>query len=325
MLVNWGFNFQESTSVLAWLNLGQLGMDGTSYSATAQMLVVLALLIIFISLGILLEKRTNTAFSLMFRRKNVIFPFRIFTFFFNFLTASCLLQLMYLSYQVETSAVNFVLAFITLIFLIVGMLLIFFKLNFSRAELDDPRYYALIEKQVSNQKRVKNIIVFSLLTRMIILAAFIGGFNNPLAATIVMSSIQGIYLIYYAIFIRNTKIRFLIVNLVSNVQLLIGLVCAGQFARNQSDALTVKIVWLLNLVVFVVIMVTVYLTEIVATWMPIKRHLRSVFVRFILCRKEEEELTLNKYDRDYNKEKVTEFQENPLHSKIRPLTIDDGL
>lgn len=54
MLVNWGFNFQDNSSVLVWLNLGRLGMDGTSYSATVQILVVLALLVTFISLGILL-------------------------------------------------------------------------------------------------------------------------------------------------------------------------------------------------------------------------------------------------------------------------------
>lgn len=98
------------------------------------------------------------------------------------------------------------------------------------------------------------------MTRLIILAGFIGGFSNPLAALIVMASVQGIYLVYYAIFIRNTKIRFLVVNLSSNAQLLIGLVCAAQFARSQSDAFTCKIVWLLNLVVYVVIFITVYLT-----------------------------------------------------------------
>lgn len=59
------------------------------------------------------------------------------------MTAS-LAQLLFLAKGVNTGASNFVVAFLCLIFLLAGLGLIIFKLNFSSAKLDDPRYYALV-------------------------------------------------------------------------------------------------------------------------------------------------------------------------------------
>jgi len=132
MLVSWGFGMEDSTLPLVWLNLGQSN-SGTDFAALIQFFVVLAMMLSFAGIGMALEGRTNTAFSLMFRRKKVIFPFRLYTFFYNFFVFSTLVQLLFLAKGVNAGSSNFVVAFLCLIYLIAGLALIIFKLNFSKA------------------------------------------------------------------------------------------------------------------------------------------------------------------------------------------------
>jgi hypothetical protein len=63
---------------------------------------------------------------------------------------------------------------------------------------------------------VKNQIVFSLITRAAVIASFSASFSKPLTAQILMLCFQGIYTLYYTIFIRLSKIRYTALNLLSN-------------------------------------------------------------------------------------------------------------
>ena len=49
--------------------------------------------------------------------------------------------------------------------------------------------------------------------------------------------------------------------------------------------------------------------------MQIKRQLRSIYYRFIMCEEENHEVQLNTYDSSFQKEKVETFLPNPLHNK----------
>lgn len=323
MLISWGFGIQDSSTPLVWLNMGQPN-SGETFSGLIQFFVVLAVLLAFVSVGLALEGRTSTAFSLMFRRKKVIFPFRLYTFFYNFFMLGTLTQILFLAKGVNAGSSNFVIAFLCLIYLIAGLALIIFKLNFSKAQLDDPRYYALVEKQISTKWVSRNHIVFSLLIRLIIIAGFVGAFSIPFTAQIVMLTAQSLYVIYFAAFVRYAKWRWWATNFASNVLLLMQLVFSCQFVLQASNFIY-KLLWLGVLLVFCVMLMSVEVLELAACWMQVKRQLRSVYVRFIKLEKEEQELALNKYDSNFNKEKVTEFIENPLRSNVRPLQADNDL
>lgn len=323
MLISWGFGMQDSATPLVWLNLGDID-SGVNFAALVQFFVVMAAMVAFASVGRALEGRTNTAFSLMYRRKKVIFPFRLYTFFYNFFLISTLTQILFLSKDVKAGASNFVVAFLCLIYLVAGLGFIVYQLNFSKAQLDDPRYYALVEKQISTKWTSRNHITVSLVTRLIVIASFVGSFGTPLTAEIVMLTAQSIYCVYFAAFVRYAKWRWWAINFTSNVLLLAELVCSCQFIR-YSNTLLSKFLWLGILLLFCVGMIAVEVLELAACWMQVKRQLRSVYVRFIRLEKEEQELSLNKYDSNYNKEKVTEFVENPLRSNVRPLQVENDL
>jgi hypothetical protein len=182
----------------------------------------------------------------MFRRKKIIFSFRLYTFFYNFFVTSIVIQLLYLDKGVDTDVSNLVIAFMCLIFVVAGLALITTKFNFSTAELDDPRYYALVEKLISTKRRVKNQIVFSLLTRLVIIAGFCGAFSSPMVAEIVILTAQSIYIIYFAACVRYSKIRYWCINFASNLFLLVSLTCACQYAQFMNMDLS-KIIWLISL------------------------------------------------------------------------------
>lgn len=330
MLINWGFRFQDSANVIVWTNLGQVGYDFGS-SALPQMITVMALLALFLVVGILVEGRSTTAFAVMFRRKKIIFPFRLYTFFFNFLMTCTCMELLYLTNHINDSNASIVEAFICLVFLLIGFIGIVIKLNFSPTKIEDPRFYALAEKQTSSKKRLKNQIVFSLLTRAAIIGSFVGSFAYPSTAQILILCFQSVYTLYYIIFVRLTKLRYFLINLFSNFLLLAQLTSTTQFAKtfrnfgSEAFGSAAQISWLICLLIYITVFVAALTIELISGWMQLKRQIRSVYVRFILCEKEEQEVPINPFDDNYNKSRVTEFVQNPLHSKVRPLVLDDGL
>jgi hypothetical protein len=167
---------------------------------------------------------------------------------------STIIQLLYLAKGVDADVSNYFFAFFCLIFFVTGLVLITVKLNFSKAELDDPRYYAFVEKQISTKRRVKNQIVFSLLTRLVIIASFCGAFNNPMVAEIIMLVAQGIYIIYFAACVRYSKIWYWCIGFASNLLLLVSLICACQYARFTAIDVT-STIWLINLLIFSIMLI----------------------------------------------------------------------
>lgn len=66
--------------------------------------------------------------------------------------------------------------------------------------------------------------------------------------------------------------------------------------------------------------------ELMVNWMQIKRQLRSIYYRYIICSEDENEVVLNVYDEAYEKSKVEHFMPNPLHmKKIELSQIADAI
>jgi hypothetical protein len=74
---------------------------------------------------------------------------------------------------------------------------------------------------------LKNQINFNLLVRLIIIMSFLFCYQAPDITQIIISSIQAIYIVYFILVVRYTKIRYFTVNFVSNILTFVIVFCTA--------------------------------------------------------------------------------------------------
>lgn len=105
-------------------------------------------------------------------------------------------------------------------------------------------------------------------------------------------------------------------NSISNVCVSVQIIVAGMAAIDITEGYpiaSIQIVWVSVSLFLVMALVGILAGELIAHWMKIKRQLRSIYYRYIICTEEEQDVVLNVYDEAFEKSRVSNFKANPLY------------
>lgn len=285
-LVNWRYGFDRGTLALQGTNLAVVSNNSFPDTFGSQFIIVMILLGVYWLLLILVDRIPHNPTAILIRRKKIIFPTRIITFVFNILLFSSLIQVSTTSTEPTLKIFALVLAILALIkltFVVVGLLV---ASNWKRFQVDDPHYYVLLEQMISKKWYAKNSIAISLLTRAIIIIAFVILFENPQIAGIIMVITQILYSFYVIALLRYTKVRYYVFIVLGNI-LTMGIlliIYIGSLAVISSDP------WNKESVAYVALILTLVslfffatISEIIVKKEIIAKQLKSLYSRFILC------------------------------------------
>lgn len=146
------------------------------------------------------------------------------------------------------------------------------------------------------------------MVRIFNISFFVFLWMYPTTIMISCTTAQLIYSFYFAFASKYKKKRYTIVNLLSNIllgtQILIAGFAAVAFENSNPDFNNIGIAWMSISFFCLISLCVVLLIEIIANWMQIKRQLRSIYYKYIICTEEEQDVILNIYDEAYEKSKV---------------------
>lgn len=200
----------------------------------------MALLGIFWMLLILSYRIPHNPTAILIRRKKIIFPTRVITFVFNVLLFSSLVQIATINTEPALKVFALVLAILAIIKIVVVLIGLAVTSNWKRFQVDDPHYYVLLEQMTSKKWYAKNSVLISLLTRGVIILAFVLQFETPQIAGIIMVITQILYTFYVIALLRFTKIRYFVCIVLGNM-MTIGLllvVYIGSLSSISGDSWT---------------------------------------------------------------------------------------
>ena len=100
----------------------------------------------------------------------------------------------------------------TLFVIIVG-----FVTNFRDFQIDDKKYYILVERLSTRRWYARNGMLFGLCLRLIIILVFVVGFQRPAISGLIIVLIQGSYSLLSFVSLPYIKPRYSIFNLISNL------------------------------------------------------------------------------------------------------------
>jgi hypothetical protein len=235
---------------------------------------------------ILVDRIPHSPTAILIRRKKIIFPTRIFTFIFNILLFSSLMQLTTISTEPSLKVFGLVLAILALVklvFVLVGLLV---ASNWKRFQVDDPHYYVLLEQMTSKKWYAKNSIIISLFIRGMIIIAFITLFDSPQIAGIIMVILQVLYSFYVITLLRYTKIRYYLVIVIGNITTIgiLLIIYIGSLSPINSDQWNKDgIAFISLLLTLVALFFIATLAEIIIKKDIIVKQIKSMYSRFILC------------------------------------------
>ena len=178
--------------------------------------------------------------AILIRRKKIIFPTRVITFVFNVLLFSSLVQIATINTEPTLKVFALVLAILAIIKIVVVLIGLAVTSNWKRFQVDDPHYYVLLEQMTSKKWYAKNSVLISLLTRGVIILAFVLQFETPQIAGIIMVITQILYTFYVIALLRFTKIRYFVCIVLGNM-MTIGLllvVYIGSLSSISGDSWT---------------------------------------------------------------------------------------
>ena len=178
--------------------------------------------------------------AILIRRKKIIFPTRVITFVFNVLLFSSLVQIATINTEPALKVFALVLAILAIIKIVVVLIGLAVTSNWKRFQVDDPHYYVLLEQMTSKKWYAKNSVLISLLTRGVIILAFVLQFETPQIAGIIMVITQILYTFYVVALLRFTKIRYFVCIVLGNM-MTIGLllvVYIGSLSSISGDSWT---------------------------------------------------------------------------------------
>ena len=178
--------------------------------------------------------------AILIRRKKIIFPTRVITFVFNVLLFSSLVQIATINTEPALKVFALVLAILAIIKIVVVLIGLAVTSNWKRFQVDDLHYYVLLEEMTSKKWYAKNSVLISLLTRGVIILAFVLQFETPQIAGIIMVITQILYTFYVIALLRFTKIRYFVCIVLGNM-MTIGLllvVYIGSLSSISGDSWT---------------------------------------------------------------------------------------
>ena len=92
---------------------------------------------------------------------------------------SSLAQVVSVSDDVDFSAFSFALAVLALVVASLIIVILTVVSNWKKFQTDDPHYYVFLEQMTSKKWYAKNNIVFSLVTRLLLISIYVGLFSQP--------------------------------------------------------------------------------------------------------------------------------------------------
>jgi hypothetical protein len=144
-LLTWRYGFEGGALALQGTNLGIVRNNSFPDSFGTQFIVVMVLLGVFWLLLILVDRIPHNPTAILIRRKKIIFPVRLFTFVFNILLFSSLVQLTTTKTEPSLKVFALILASLALLKILVVLIGIAVTSNWKRFQVDDPQYYVLVE------------------------------------------------------------------------------------------------------------------------------------------------------------------------------------
>ena len=132
----------------------------------------------------------------------------------------------------------------------------------------------------------KNNVVISLLTRAVVIIAFVCLFESPQIAGIIMVIAQILYSLYVIAMLRYTKIRYYVFIVMGNL-LTIGIllvVYIGSLATLYSAAWNNQSIgYVCMVLILVALFFIATVSEIITKKEILAKQVKSMFSRFILC------------------------------------------
>ena len=114
--------------------------------------------------------------------------------------------------------------------------------------IDDPRAKVFTENHISLRCYSRNHILVSLFFRALIIAIFVFLFSQVMIAMIIVEIAQGAYTVYFLTAVRYKKKRYLVVNLISNLLVMVQVLIAGFSAlsldQNYSGLNSLQKAWM---------------------------------------------------------------------------------
>lgn len=137
-LTVWKYGSESGTAPLSGINLGILTRNSFPNSFGAQFICIMCVLTAFWVLLIMVDKIPHDSTAMLIRRKTIIFPVRIYTFFFNILLFTSLVQVA--TNSPSSNYLAFSLAILALIKLAIVLGGIIVVSNWNNFKIDDPNY-----------------------------------------------------------------------------------------------------------------------------------------------------------------------------------------
>lgn len=125
-------------------NLGVVKNNSFPDTFGSQFIIVMILLGVYWIFLIIAIRYPHNPTANLIRRKKIIFPTRIYTFIFNMLLYSSLIQVTTTSTEPKFKVFAYVLAILALVKLGVVLIGLVVSSNWRRFQVDDPHYYVLL-------------------------------------------------------------------------------------------------------------------------------------------------------------------------------------
>ncbi len=132
----------------------------------------------------------------------------------------------------------------------------------------------------------RNNTLLSLLLRTFIIIIYVVQFDNPSLGGIIIVIAQTAYSIYFIIFLRFTKLRYFVGNLMGNF-ILVGIYMTSYIASVNDLGTDVwnncSTAYIVILMILVILFFILSLMEIIVQRQKIVKQLKSFYRRFIQC------------------------------------------
>lgn len=168
------------------------------------------------------------------------------------------------------------------------MFVIGFVTNFRDFQIDDQKYYILIEKLTTRRWYARNNFMFSLIIRFLIIIIFVTIFDNPSVSGLIITLIQLVYTVISFLSLKFIKFRYSIFNLLGNILTCGAFLCisqAGYLYQNDNIFQQYVSAYYIIVLLLCILFIFVNLLEIIVNFNPISRQLKSIYYRFIVCKK----------------------------------------
>lgn len=172
-LISWGYGSENGVNQLQITNLAIPSNNSFMLTMGPQFFIVLIFYVLFFLITAAVDKLPHNTIGTLLKRKKIIFPFRIETIFWNITLFSTLSDVCTLNSSRRLDMFSFVFAIIVLIKQVIILAVFGWIINGSQFEIDDPKYYVLVEKLTSKRWYSRNYSLFALIVRALIIIIFI--------------------------------------------------------------------------------------------------------------------------------------------------------